>query len=531
MIFLLPFCLCPVKPITLLLESVAAKDMSCLIAGYCRLFVDPSLNVFPWTEDTKKHRVSAEEGAEICPDSMNKKCVKPCKQYKQLLELCVFTGYVSRCGSDSDSSDLDMEPLVPQVSQDEKPRPRVRSSSDPEGRKRRDKERRRQNTDKEKADTTDDKDRCQQRKTKDGEGGHEGGAQGDQKVHIEISNCDSGGEEGKLGSGEEAAPASEASDSCRSDSHVLTSPSSDSLDALEEDDFLSCSSSAVPPAAALAPLKLHHHPPRHAQPHLLVPPPPHSHPLIQNAPPDRGASGGQRSGKGAGPQLVTPVSPSPPLAGSLGSSGSSLCFAELSRLADLLPSPPEASEDDEEVISDLRRKKVHKEPDELVKTSGDGAGGQPASLSPSPLSPNTDCVFNFDRGDARCYYNLCSNITPDSARSLSHPQQDPANEWEGGGRGLESIPILQPPPGFGDSSSDDEFFDARDRFTSPEDPTSGAKSRGAFSLLVSQHTRAPVLPSSGASSSRHLHISAFVSVWAISQSQHGVISCGYVYCL
>lgn len=386
---------------------------------------------------------------------------------------------MSRCGSDSDSSDLDMEPLVPQVSQDEKPRPRVRSSSDPEGRKRRDKERRRQNTDKEKADTTEDKkERCQLRKTKESEGADERRTQEDPKVHVEVSNCDSGGEEGKAGSGEEAPAASEASDSCRSDSHVLTSPSSDSLDALEEDDFLSCSSSAIPHA----PLKLHHHPPRHAQPHLLVPPPPHSHPLIRNAPPDRGASGAQRSGKGAGPRLVRPVSPSPHLAGSLGPSGSSLCFAELSRLADLLPSPPEASEDDDEVLSDLRRRKMRREPDELGQTSGEGAGGHSVSLSPSPLSPDTDCVFNFDRGDARCYYNLCSNITPDSARPLSHPRQDPANEWEGGGRDLESIPILQPPPGFGDSSSDDEFFDARDRFTSPEDPTSGAKSRGASSL-------------------------------------------------
>lgn len=50
------------KPITLLLESMAAKDMSCLIAGYCRVFVDPSLNIFPWIDDPKKHRVSAEEG-------------------------------------------------------------------------------------------------------------------------------------------------------------------------------------------------------------------------------------------------------------------------------------------------------------------------------------------------------------------------------------------------------------------------------------------------------------------------------------
>lgn len=61
---LLAYHLTSYKPITLLLESVAAKDMSCLIAGYCRLFVDPNLNIFPWIEDSKKHRVSAEEGAE-----------------------------------------------------------------------------------------------------------------------------------------------------------------------------------------------------------------------------------------------------------------------------------------------------------------------------------------------------------------------------------------------------------------------------------------------------------------------------------
>ena len=55
------------KPITLLLESVAAKDMSCLIAGYCRVFVDPNLNIFPWIDLSKKHRVSAEEGTETDP--------------------------------------------------------------------------------------------------------------------------------------------------------------------------------------------------------------------------------------------------------------------------------------------------------------------------------------------------------------------------------------------------------------------------------------------------------------------------------
>lgn len=460
------------KPITLLLESVAAKDMSCLIAGYCRLFVHPNLNVFPWTDDGKKHRVSAEEGADV-----KQSHVCPVKRHSgRLLSdfSHVSTGYVSRCGSDSDSSDVDVEPAGPQASRDEKPRPRLRSSSDPEGRKRKD---RRKKEGK--------KESCQPEKSKASGEGDKSKGRDRPEVYIEISNCDSGGKDIKTGSEEEGGateeqpPASEASDSCRSDSHVLTSPSSDSLDALEEDDFLSCSSSAVATAAAShshAPLQLHHHPHRHAQPHLLAPPPPHSHPLIQNAPPDRGGSGGGR----CGPPLVEAVPSSPKVdhartsSGNLCSSDSSLCFAELSQLVDLLPSPPEASEDDE--VPGLGGRKALKESDELVKTTG----GHTAPPSTPSLSSSTDCVFNFDRGDARCYYNLCSNITPDSARSLSRPQRQPANEWEKGNGDLDSIPILQPPPGFGDSSSEDEFFDARDRFTSPEDPTSGAKPRGAF---------------------------------------------------
>ncbi|KAF6738606.1 FERM and PDZ domain-containing protein 1 [Oryzias melastigma] len=109
-----------IKPITLLLEAAAAKDMSCLIAGYCRVFIDPNLNVFPWTDD-KKHKVSAEEG------------------------------YVSRCASDSDdSSDLDTEPLLSLGLQDQRPCPRVRSSSDPDGRKRKNRGRMRSRDGKEK---------------------------------------------------------------------------------------------------------------------------------------------------------------------------------------------------------------------------------------------------------------------------------------------------------------------------------------------------------------------------------------------
>ncbi|XP_070834178.1 uncharacterized protein [Chaetodon trifascialis] len=489
-----------IKPITLLLESVAAKDMSCLIAGYCRVFVDPNLNIFPWIDDAKKHRVSAEEG------------------------------YVSRCGSDSDnSSDLDMEPLVTKVSRDEKPCPRVRSSSDPEGRKRKDRDRRRNKDSKEKGDkpwgdkkqkeekdVDTEKERCPLDKNREGkneEAQHREETQrvqDGQQIQIKTTNKslgkqqDRAGEEGKIGGGEEVQATkeqpsvSDASDSCQSDSRVLTSPSSDSLDALEEDDLVSCSSSIHPNASSHSPLQLHPYSHKRIQPHLLAPPPAHSHPLIHLTTHSRGGGGCRRSGDGADPQLLAPVSPSASLhhlqkcSSNPCSDDSSLCFTELSRLVDSLPSPPEASEDDEDVEEELRRRKMLREMDESVRRAGEGGSvsGEGSfkehALSPSPSSPSShmDFVFNFNQSDARCYYKLCSNITPDSARSLPcpmhHNEREDGEEVEGEpvkDDDQEPIPILHPPPGFGDSSSDDEFFDARDRFTSPEDPTSGAMPR------------------------------------------------------
>lgn len=453
----------------------------------------------------------------------------------------MFTGYVSRCGSDSDnSSDLDMEPLVAMVSHDKKPCPRVRSSSDPEGRKRKDKDRRRHKDDKEKGDKSwgdkkereekdDDteKEKCPQDKNREGK--NEDAEQKEdtervqdgRQIQIKISNNYLGekvGQEGNIGGGEEVRAVgeqpsvSEASDSCRSDSRVLTSPSSDSLDALEEDDLISCSSSSIypndpsqPHSHIHSPLQLHAYSHRHIQPHLLAPPPAHSHPLIQLTAHDKGGGGYRRSGDGADPQLLTLVSPSPSLhcvqksSGNPCSDDSSLCFAELSRLVDFLPSPPEASEDDEDEEEELRRRKMLKEMDESVRRTGEGGSvsGEGSfkehTLTPSPssLSSHMEFVFNFDHGDARCYYNLCSNITPDSARSLPHPlhhvEGEDGEEVKGepdNATDLEPIPILQPPPGFGDSSSDEEFFDARDRFTSPEDPALGATPRGDFVFSV-----------------------------------------------
>ncbi|XP_031722995.1 FERM and PDZ domain-containing protein 1 isoform X2 [Anarrhichthys ocellatus] len=476
-----------IKPITLLLESTAAKDMSCLIAGYCRVFIDPNLNVFPWIHDFKKHRVSAEEG------------------------------YVSRCGSDSDtSSDLDMEALVTLVSHDERPCHQVRSSSDPEGRKRKDRNRRRNKDGKERgdkpwenkkqkeekdADTEKEKsplDKNRERKNEDAEHKEETErAQDGRQTWTEITDNDSGehgekmGQEGgdEVRAAEEQPSVSEASDSCNTDSRVITSPSMDSLDALEEDDLISCSSSSIHSNVpsqihSHSPIQLHPYSHRRVQPHLLAPPPAHAHPLIHLTTHDRRGGDCRRSGDGADPQFLAPVSPSPPqyiqkCSSNPGSDDGSMCFAELSRLVDFLPSPPEASEDDEEEELRRRRRKSARRAGERGSVNSEGSFKEHL-LSPSPSS-HIEFVFNFDQSDARCYYKLCSNITPDSARSLPRPlhhnegepweevEEDPAKAVD-----LEPIPILQPPPGFGDSSSEEEFFDARDRFTSPEDPTLGA---------------------------------------------------------
>uniref|UniRef100_A0A673LFB2 FERM and PDZ domain-containing protein 1-like n=1 Tax=Sinocyclocheilus rhinocerous TaxID=307959 RepID=A0A673LFB2_9TELE len=140
-----------IKPITLLMESVAAKDLLCLVAGYCRLLVDPQICVFPWSDHSKSHRISAEEG------------------------------YVSHCGSDSDDSDTDVDALLAHVASTEK-----------------------ENKEQEKKP--------------------------EQPQCVIIVDD----------------PSSEASDSYQTESHFMTSMSSDSIDALEEDDLMTYFSTRRP---------------------------------------------------------------------------------------------------------------------------------------------------------------------------------------------------------------------------------------------------------------------------------------------
>ncbi|XP_028315244.1 uncharacterized protein frmpd1b isoform X2 [Gouania willdenowi] len=70
------------KPFALLMDTLAAKDLGCLLGGYCKLLVDPSVSVFRLGRPkVRVHRIPAEEG------------------------------YVSRCCSDSDDSTDDDDPM------------------------------------------------------------------------------------------------------------------------------------------------------------------------------------------------------------------------------------------------------------------------------------------------------------------------------------------------------------------------------------------------------------------------------------
>ncbi|KAJ7335180.1 hypothetical protein JRQ81_013121 [Phrynocephalus forsythii] len=74
------------------------------------------------------------------------------------------------------------------------------------------------------------------------------------------------------------------------------------------------------------------------------------------------------------------------------------------------------------------------------------------------------------------YYSLCANISPASSGEKSTQSDSPEGSLSNGtGGGMEGLCegerrgfVLAPPPGFGDSSSDDEFYNATERMTPTE---------------------------------------------------------------
>ncbi|KAM9834554.1 uncharacterized protein frmpd1b isoform X1 [Syngnathus typhle] len=88
------------KPFALLMDSLAAKDLACLLAGYCKLLVDPSLNVFRMGRPkVRVHRIAAEEGV--------------CGKFTVVEAVCYesLSSYVSRCCTDSDDSTDEDDPM------------------------------------------------------------------------------------------------------------------------------------------------------------------------------------------------------------------------------------------------------------------------------------------------------------------------------------------------------------------------------------------------------------------------------------
>lgn len=117
----------------------------------------------------------------------------------------------------------------------------------------------------------------------------------------------------------------------------------------------------------------------------------------------------------------------------------------------------------------------------------------PSSHMPIPLLPQLDAEFRKEseinvatlesklaENNVMEYYSLCANISPASSgeknthsgssecSSLKDLTIEPNGDDRGVYKGKTHGFILAPPPGFGDTSSDDEFYDAAERITPTE---------------------------------------------------------------
>ncbi|XP_053336121.1 FERM and PDZ domain-containing protein 1 isoform X2 [Clarias gariepinus] len=383
-----------IKSLTLLLEVVPAKDLSCLVAGYCKVFIDPQISVFPWTVESKSHRISAEEG------------------------------YVSRCCSDSEDSEVDA--LLARARSPTQTDSDIHSVNGQAARKEEEKANAEEQEDVE--------DKSEKESVENGTGETKKVRQEEQAESVPANEGDTAEENDMVEtnkSEEEAKeeppcviivedPPSETSDSVQTDSRFVTSMSSDSMDALEEDDFLTYFTTN-----SVSQLNGRDH-------YLRVD-------TLSPCPNQLDLQDGDFDD-----ELCCVDFP--------GSEEDLIIHAALSSIADCLPSPTEASEEE------------YSEHDEDEQEA-------PEDVFESIEAPHGECVFTFNQGDPQRYYNICTNVTPDSGHvhaSLHHTQDEMREETE---RGMESIPILLPPPGFGDSSTDDECFDAQEGLI-PEEPLS-----------------------------------------------------------
>ncbi|XP_060092997.1 FERM and PDZ domain-containing protein 1 isoform X2 [Heteronotia binoei] len=320
-----------IKLLTLMLESNSAKDLTCLIAGYYKLLVDPTHSIFVWADGRPQtHRYSTEEG------------------------------YESRTCSDSEES-FELDSSLDQFSDTHSPKcSRIGPLQEEEGE--------------------------QEEVEQEGQGLQ------DQEVTF-CNEYDNTNES-----------LSEASDSANMESRGFkTSGSSDSLDALEEDDLEACSSS---------------------RPEFFS----FDTPMLQDlASNDKAFLGVDDENKATSEDFFS--------------------FLPLPHLPGSVVVQPDAEFRRESEIN--------------------------AIVLETKLAEN----------DAMEYYSICANISPASSGektthsdgteggSLQDLSAEPSVDEGVGKRRKSRGFVLAPPPGFGDTSSEEEFYDAAERVTPTEAQT------------------------------------------------------------
>ncbi|XP_066460538.1 FERM and PDZ domain-containing protein 1 [Eleutherodactylus coqui] len=339
-----------VKPLSFLLESGSAKDIACLISGYCKLFLSTAASIFEWPGNNLYHRISTEEGYEsrVCSDSEE--------------------------SSELDSSQDLSSDLQCLKSRNIKPLQEEDEEEDEE---------------------------------EDGEDGYDIKENKEEKESdVKLKDhCDS--------TINDVDSISENSDSANTESHgYKISWSSDSIDALEEDDLETCSSSKPEFFQFYTPI------------------------LKEDSTEDQCVFTDNPEQKCTGNACQEPD----PL----------VCF--LQRI-----------NSKEDPATDLKEPfRSPKETDNREDNDLQGFFG-----------------FQLTENNVMEYYSLCSNVSPASSvdRNVpSSPESNCVNDQtaeakvqnkvysHGHSDKVETL-ILDPPPGFGDSSSEEEFFDATDRFT------------------------------------------------------------------
>uniref|UniRef100_H2ZXZ9 FERM and PDZ domain containing 1 n=1 Tax=Latimeria chalumnae TaxID=7897 RepID=H2ZXZ9_LATCH len=138
--------------------------------------------------------------------------------------------------------------------------------------------------------------------------------------------------------------------------------------------------------------------------------------------------------------------------------------------------------------------------DQTGLSNGRGVAEQAEGSAANTFS--LDCQL-YNSGTMQ-YYSLCSNVTPDGNMESSQERcgsligfsallEQESKTGDADSPDLANIPFLDPPPGFRDSSSEDEFFDAADRLTPVDTPISMAISsskEGESSVHIqTQHLR------------------------------------------